>query len=156
MDRLEIVEYLRRTHGVRGAMVDFRVDERECLVTFKAPAYSADAFIERPDGRYQLTQTTHGVVAFLNDLHKGRDSGPVWSILIDVSAVLLTIISITGTLLLLTLKRRRRAGLIVGLVGTVAAGRLFSALALIVASQAMMRINSFAFAGRSGRARLTA
>ncbi len=118
--RLEIVEHLRRTHGVRGALVDFRVDDQECLVTFKAPAYSADAIIERPVGRYGLTQTSHGLVAFLNDLHKGRDSGQVWSILIDVSAILLTIISVTGLLLLLTLKRRRSAGLWIGLAGTLA------------------------------------
>ena len=27
----------------------------------------------------------------INDLHKGRDTGPVWSVLIDVSAVLMTL-----------------------------------------------------------------
>jgi len=34
-----------------------------------------------------------------NDLHKGRDTGKTWSILIDVSAVLMTLISLTGLIL---------------------------------------------------------
>ncbi|WP_368411268.1 PepSY-associated TM helix domain-containing protein [Paludisphaera mucosa] len=28
----------------------------------------------------------HGFVAFVNDLHKGRDSGPAWSLVLDASA----------------------------------------------------------------------
>ena len=58
-------------------------------------------------------------MAVLDDLHKGRDCGPVWSWVIDVSAVLLTVLSLTGIWLLFYLKKRRRSGLIVGLVGCV-------------------------------------
>src|SRR4051794_3003263 len=35
--KLEIVEYLRTTHGVRGTVAEFQVDEQECTVTFKGP-----------------------------------------------------------------------------------------------------------------------
>jgi hypothetical protein len=115
--KLEIVEHLRKTHAVRGALADFRVDENECTVSFKGPAYAADAFIDRESGHYNLTQTSHGLVAVLNDLHKGRDTGPVWSVVIDVSAVVLTLISLTGLVLIFFLKLRRGPGLIVSLVG---------------------------------------
>jgi hypothetical protein len=115
--KLEVVEHLRKTHSVRGALVDFRVDENECTVSFKGPAYAADAFIDRESGHYNLTQTSHGFVAVLNDLHKGRDTGPVWSAVIDVSAVVLTIISLTGLVLIFFLKLRRGPGLVVSLVG---------------------------------------
>src|SRR5262249_24579978 len=110
--------HLRKTHGVRGALAEFRVDESECMVTFKGPGYSADAFIDRATGRYTLTQTFQGVVALINDLHKGRDTGPVWSVLIDVSAVVLVAISLTGLILLFYLKLRRGPGLVVIAVGT--------------------------------------
>ena len=70
-------------------------------------------------GRYDLTQTIHGFVAVINDLHKGRDTGRAWSVLIDVSAVVLIVISLTGLVLLFYLKRRRIPGLVVA-VGTVA------------------------------------
>ncbi len=115
--KLEIVEHLRKTHGVRGALAEFRVDERECMVTFKGAAYAADAFIERETGHYNLTQTSHGFVAVINDLHKGRDTGPVWSAVIDISAVVLTVISLTGLTLIFYLKLRRKPGLVVSLIG---------------------------------------
>src|SRR5262249_41190294 len=92
--RLEVVEHLRTAHGVRGAVAEFRVDEGECLVTFKGPGYAADALIDRGSGRYNLAQTYHGFIAIINDLHKGRDSGPIWSVVVDVSAVVLTVISL--------------------------------------------------------------
>ena len=73
--KLEVVEHLRKTHGVRGALAEFRVDDTECLVSFKGPGYSADAFIDRDSGRYSLTELDHGLIALINDLHKGRDTG---------------------------------------------------------------------------------
>jgi hypothetical protein len=125
VSKLEIVEYLRNTHAIRGALADFRVDESECVVAFKGPGYGADAFIDRETGQYRLTETYHGFIAVINDLHKGRDSGPVWSVLIDVSAVLMTFISLTGLVLLFYLKLRRIPGVIVALIGTVIAFVLY-------------------------------
>lgn len=115
--KLEIVEHLRKTHGIRGALADFRVDETECTVSFKGPGYAADAFIDRESGHYNLSQTFHGFVAVINDLHKGRDTGPVWSVVIDVSAIVLTVISLTGLILIFFLKLRRGPGLVVSVVG---------------------------------------
>ncbi len=125
VSKLEIVEYLRSTHAIHGALADFRVDEGECVVSFKGPGYGADAFIDRETGQYRLTQTAHGFIAVINDLHKGRDSGPVWSVLIDVSAVLMTLISLTGLVLLFYLKLRRIPGVIVAVIGTVIAFVLY-------------------------------
>jgi hypothetical protein len=115
--KLEVVESLRKAHGIRGALAEFKVDDAECVIAFKGPGYSADAFIDRDTGHYTLTQSFHGVIAVLNDLHKGRDTGLVWSILIDISAVLLTFISLSGLILLFYLKLRRKPGLVVALVG---------------------------------------
>ena len=77
-------------------MAEFRVDAGECSVTFKGPGYAADAFIDREMGGYELTQTLHGFVAVINDLHKGRDTGRAWSAALDASAVVLVVISLTG------------------------------------------------------------
>ena len=82
--------------------------------------YAADAFIDRESGHYNLTQTSHGFVAVINDLHKGRDTGPVWSAVIDVSAVVLTVISLTGLVLIFYLKRKRVSGLLVVVGGAAA------------------------------------
>ena len=117
--KLEVVEHLRKTHAIRGALADFRVDDNECTVSFKGPGYSADAFIDRESGHYSLTTIDHGLIAVINDLHKGRDTGPVWSVAIDLSAGLMTLISLTGLVLLFYLKLRRVPGLVVALVGAV-------------------------------------
>ncbi|WP_422923450.1 PepSY-associated TM helix domain-containing protein [Singulisphaera sp. PoT] len=117
--KLEVVEHLRKTHGIRGALSDFRADDLECTVTFKGPGFAADAFIDRGTGHYTLTQTYHGLIAAINDLHKGRDTGAAWSVVIDLSAILLIIVSLSGLILLLYLKRRRLSGLFTGVAGTV-------------------------------------
>ncbi len=117
--KLEVVEYLRKTHRVRGALAEFRVDDSECMVSFKGPGYSADAFIDRDSGHYSLTELDHGLIALINDLHKGRDTGAVWSAVIDISAGLMTLIALTGLVLLFYLKLRRVTGVVVALGGTV-------------------------------------
>ena len=72
-------------------------------------------FIDRATGRYELTETRMGLVAVLNDLHKGRDSGKrLGGELIDVSAVLMTLVSLTGLLLIFFLQKKRLSGLLVG------------------------------------------
>lgn len=123
--RLEIVERLRSAHGVRGAVADFRIEENQCAVSFRGPGYTADAFIDRANGSYDLAETRLGLVAVINDLHKGRDTGVAWSWIIDASAILMTIVSISGLALILFLKRRRVPGLVVGLLGTAACWLVF-------------------------------
>jgi len=123
--KLEIVERLRKTFGVRGSMTEFGGDDRECFVNFKGPGYSADATIDRKTGEFRLSTTQFGLVAVLNDLHKGRDSGPAWSALVDVSSVLLCFISLTGLGLIFFLKLRRSPGLAIALLGTIAVFALY-------------------------------
>lgn len=118
VDKLQVAEYLRGTHQLRGAVREFRVDEQECMVVFKGPGYAADAFIDRQTGKYTISITTMGAVAILNDLHKGRDSGPGWSLLVDLSAALTIFVSITGLILIFYLKRKRWSGILTAVAGT--------------------------------------
>jgi uncharacterized protein len=115
--KLEIVEYLRKINGVRAALTDFRIDDSQIGISFKGPGYAADAFISRETGGYDITKTSAGFVGMINDLHKGRDTGSTWSVFIDVSAILMTLVSLTGMLLMLFIKRKRVSGLIVAVLG---------------------------------------
>ena len=120
IDRLAVAETLRSRHALRGAVSDFRSDDLETTVSWKGPGYAADAVVARDSGRYTLSVTRHGVVDILNDLHKGRDTGPVWSLVIDLSAVLLVIAALTGFLLVFWIRRRRLPGVLVALGGMLA------------------------------------
>lgn len=119
VDKLAIAENLREAHHLRGKVAEFAVEDDECIVVWKGPAYSADATIERATGRYRIEESRRPVMALLDDLHKGRDCGPVWAFVIDAAAVVLTFLSVTGLWLLLYLKKRLRSGLVVALVGTI-------------------------------------
>jgi hypothetical protein len=114
--KLEIVEYLRSHHAIKGAMSEFRVDDSQLTVAFRGPGYTADTLIDRSTGKYDLTEVRMGVVAVMNDLHKGRDSGAGWSWMIDASAVLMTLVSATGLALIFFLPKRRSSGLLVAAV----------------------------------------
>lgn len=121
VDRLQVTEHLRNAHHIRAALADFSIDDTQCVVVFKGPSYAADAFIDRSSGDYQLTESYQGLVALVNDLHKGRDTGTGWSWLIDISAILMTLVSLTGFVLIFYIRRRRLSGLVMAGVGTVAA-----------------------------------
>ena len=115
--KLEIVELLRKQYGIKGYLSDFLIEYDQCSLSFKGPGYSADAFISRKDGKFKMTELRMGLVAVLNDLHKGRDSGEGWSWVIDVSAGFLALVSLSGLVMLLFLKKKRLNGMICGIVG---------------------------------------
>ncbi|MFO1053309.1 MAG: PepSY-associated TM helix domain-containing protein [Planctomycetota bacterium] len=119
VDKLAIVEHLRAQAGVRGMLSEFRIDGEECAVLFKGPGYTADALIDRRNGSFEVTETRKGTFALIDDLHKGRDTGGPWSIVVDVSAVVVTLSGLTGIWLLCYLKKRRLAGLLTAAAGTV-------------------------------------
>lgn len=120
VDKLAVAEEVRAKLGLRGRVTEFAVDDFECMLVFKSPGYAADVFVDRASGSYFGTETSSGAMAILNDLHKGRDSGLAWSWVIDVSAVLTLLLSISGFLLLLYLRRRRISGILTAVAGTVA------------------------------------
>ncbi len=115
--KLEIVERLRAANQLHGTVSDLRIDDTQITVSFKAPGYMADATIDRDTNRYDVIEVRNGFIAVLNDLHKGRDAGKVWSGLIDASAILLTLVSLSGLLLLFFVYKRRTSGLILAAIG---------------------------------------
>jgi hypothetical protein len=110
--KLEIVEFLRASYQVKGQLNDFRIDETECSISFQGPGYTADIFIDRTKGTFHLSERSLGVVAWANDLHKGRDTGQGWKWVIDFSAIFMSVISLTGLILLLFIKKKRANGLL--------------------------------------------
>jgi uncharacterized protein len=121
LPKQEIVSWLHGNLGLSGALSDFRIDDAQIGISFKGPGYAADIFIDRSTGKFDLNETRAGFVALINDLHKARDTGHGWSVFVDVCALLLVLVSLTGFVLILFLKKKRISGL------TVAASGLFVA-----------------------------
>ena len=120
VDKLEVAEFLHAEHRLKGNVVEFEIDELEFFIVFKGPGYAADVFISRDNGRYSIAETTTSAMAVLNDPHKGRDSGKASLWLIDISAVVMLLMSISRFVLLLYIKKRRNPGLLAACSGTVA------------------------------------
>ena len=64
--------------------------------------------IDRSTGETLHEKTTRGWIAYLNDLHKGRNSGAAWSWFIDIFAGACVLFTLTG-LFLLQLHARHRS-----------------------------------------------
>lgn len=79
----------------------------EVYLAVPGPGRDAWASIDRSSGQIEAELTNRGAVSFLNDLHKGRNTGAAWFWFIDILAVASIIFTITG-LLLLQLHARKR------------------------------------------------
>jgi uncharacterized protein len=118
IDWLIVSEHLRSANGVTGQVSERRSEVGDTSITFKGPGYVASAVIA-PSGSYQLTTAAQGLVGVMNDIHKGRDTTSSFKWVIDVVAIFLVLISLTGLLLQFFLKRRRRSAYVTAAVGTV-------------------------------------
>jgi uncharacterized protein len=125
VDKLEIVEQLRKAHGIKAAVGDFRADDGQISINFRGPGYTADTLLDRAAGTYEVNETRMGWGAVINDLHKGRDAGKVWGMLIDASAGFMTLVSVTGLALIFFMSKRRRTGLMVLGAGAAACFALY-------------------------------
>lgn len=117
--QLAAVEWLRAHAGLRGAVTDWTEGGGVVTLLARAPGYAAEVTIEQATGAFRLNESRNNVWAVLDDLHKGRDSGAGWSVLIDISAAVMAMTAMTGLWLLLYLKKRRHTGLWTATVGTV-------------------------------------
>lgn len=117
VNRAAITEYFRRTMRLKGSPGDFNVDDQQCQLSFKGPGYEADVMVDRASGKYQITETSAGFVGVLNDLHKGRDTGARWSVVIDVTAIGMALVAVTGIVLIFFLTKRRTFGLMAIMIG---------------------------------------
>ena len=105
--------------GVRrwlDAELGIRIDGRaaewsdgEVYVSLPRPGGDAWLAIDRDSGDVEYELTTRGAVAWLNDLHKGRNTGPVWRWFIDVFALACLLFALTGLWLLQLHARQRGA-----------------------------------------------
>lgn len=68
----------------------------EIYVALAEPGGDGWLTIDRATGEVLRERTTRGWVAWLNDLHKGRNTGPVWYWFIDVFSVACIVFAVTG------------------------------------------------------------
>jgi hypothetical protein len=127
LDRLAVVELLRKDHGVVGALTQFKDEPGTDLeLVFQRPGQHIVVEVLREDGEATIRFTGGGSLAeVMTDLHKGKTAGSVWGVLIDVVCGLLVLVSITGLILWWSLKSRGHYGALFILAGAVAAAAVY-------------------------------
>lgn len=118
VDFLAVSQYMQKMHKVRGDATDYTADATQGSMSFKGPGYAADLFFDVDTGAYDLTVDQQGLLAVMNDLHKGRNTAGSWNWTIDVAGGLLVAVAVTGLGLQFFLKRRRARAYVVAGVGT--------------------------------------
>ncbi|MDR6851796.1 hypothetical protein J2Y54_001289 [Sphingomonas sp. BE123] len=72
----------------------------EIYLALPRPGGDGWVAIDRASGAVTTEQTDRGWIAWLNDLHKGRNSGTVWKWFIDIFVLACIVFSLTGLVLL--------------------------------------------------------
>ncbi len=83
--------------------------EDEMYLSLPRPGGDAWVSVDFASGAVLSEITDRGWISYLNDLHKGRNTGTWWSWFIDVFALTCIVFTITG-LLLLQMHARQRPG----------------------------------------------
>jgi hypothetical protein len=96
----EVADWLAEAMSVQAANRPVEWSEDELYVSLPRAGGDAWLTIDRGTGSVTHELTDRGWISYLNDLHKGRNTGTAWRLFIDVFAVAALVFAITGLLLL--------------------------------------------------------
>jgi hypothetical protein len=118
---------LKQATRLRGAYASGDILDGEALLRFEGPSGASDATINLTSGAAEISVRRAGLLAMLNDLHRGRNAGAAWRLFIDIAAILVLALSLIGYLLFFSLRFRLRTS--TALTG----GSLVALVALVLA-----------------------
>lgn len=104
-----VSDWLLATHAIVAGNRPAEWSEEEVYVSMPGPGRDAWLSIQRADGALEYERTERGAIAWLNDLHKGRNTGTAWGWFIDVFALACIVFTATGLFLLQMHARQRRS-----------------------------------------------
>lgn len=95
----ELADWAERSFPVQVRGVRAEWSEEDAYVALPRPG--GDAWLRLgADGQAEYERTDRGWISWLNDMHKGRNAGVVWSWFIDIFAIACLVFCITGFLIL--------------------------------------------------------
>ncbi|XJJ69176.1 PepSY-associated TM helix domain-containing protein [Novosphingobium sp. BL-8A] len=102
-----IAAAVRKAVGLDASGKAGEWSDSEVYVALPRPGGDAWVSIDRASGKISAEVTDRGWISYLNDLHKGRNSGSAWFWFIDVFAVACVLFTVTGLFLLQVHARHR-------------------------------------------------
>ncbi|MBB3209337.1 hypothetical protein FHS27_005177 [Rhodopirellula rubra] len=105
---IEVANWLTEQTSFSIGQRDAEWSEDEVYLSMPGPGRDAWLAIDRETGEFEFEETQRGLISYLNDLHKGRNTGPAWRWTLDLFAIATLVFCLTGLLLLIQHARRRR------------------------------------------------
>ena len=102
----DILNFVRTKQDIVGRYQSSEVMDTEVMVRLESPAGSTDVWAMLDTGEVEISTKPASTVSLINDLHRGKNAGTAWSWLIDISAIVILILSIAGFILFLSIKSR--------------------------------------------------
>jgi hypothetical protein len=101
-----------RHAALPGAYLSTDIDGRQALVRMEGPKGASDLTIDLATGKTDGRLTRPNLMAVIQDLHRGKNSGTAWRWVIDLSAWLVLGLSLIGYILFFSLRFRLKTCLI--------------------------------------------
>ena len=95
-----------------GAYASADIDGRQALVRMEGPKGSTDLTVDLATGKTQGRVAKANLMAVIQDLHRGKNSGLAWRWVIDLSAWLVLALSLIGYVLFFSLRFRLKTSLV--------------------------------------------
>jgi hypothetical protein len=121
----QIAAKITKETGIDIKNIKPEINDGEVYFAMPGPGFDEWLSIDVASGVVTYERSHRGVIAVLNDLHKGRDSGPVWKLFIDVIALAAIVFCITGFGLLWLYEKGRKITWPVAGLGVIAPIILF-------------------------------
>jgi uncharacterized protein len=95
-----VADWLMGSMDIDAADKPAEWSAEEVYVSLPRPGGDAWLSINRESGEMDYEITNRGWISYLNDLHKGRNTGTAWSWFLDVFSSMALVFSLTGLCLL--------------------------------------------------------
>ncbi len=95
-----VLDWFKHEKNISLRATPAEVNDGEIYLPQARPGGDAWLSIDLVTGGFEYENTSRGWVSYLNDLHKGRNTGKAWVYFMDLFAIACVIFSITGFVLL--------------------------------------------------------
>jgi hypothetical protein len=107
-----LAEAVGRKTKLLGGYQSGEVIDGEAQLRTEGVNGASDILVDMETGKAAISTERAQLVTTLNDLHRGKNAGPAWKLIIDASAVVVLTLSLIGYVLFFSLRFRLRTGLI--------------------------------------------
>lgn len=101
-----LANVIKAHFALQGAFKSGEIIEDEAHIHFEGTKGKSDAIINLKSGVTEIEQEHASVISIIQDLHRGKNSGQVWKIVIDMTAYLVLALSLIGYILFFSLRFR--------------------------------------------------